>query len=167
MEPPPGSPGGPVNAEVQRFALISTWRWVVPVAIVAGLLSAVLWQGVVPRWICGGGAVVLAILWLLERRPVLVIDAEGYQVEERGQKRLRVPFAEVRRARAVPAEHAMYVDCGDPGRNLLLPPRRGFGFHFDRQAQLYVLLARRLEDKLQVVSSLLPGPQQVRDPQGA
>ncbi|HEX2568667.1 MAG TPA: hypothetical protein VH877_03840 [Polyangia bacterium] len=154
------------DAEVQRFALLSTWRWVVPVAIGAGILAALFWQGVVPRWLCGGGAVMLAILWLLERRPVLVVDAEGYQVEERGRSRLRVPFAEVQRARAVPAEHAMYVDCGDPGRNLLLPPRRGFGFHFERQAQLYVLLARRLEDKLQVVASLVPAPPPA-GPQGA
>jgi hypothetical protein len=33
-------------------------------------------------------------------------------------------------------EHALYVDCGDPGRNLLVPPARGFGFRFAEQEAL-------------------------------
>ena len=145
-EPAPG---------VERFALLSTWRHLPPAAIAFGVLAAIALEGN-GRWVCAGGALVIAALWFIGRaaRPTLVIDDGGYRVEERGTERLRVAFADVKRARAVPAEQAMYVDCGDPARNLLLPPRRGFGFRFDRQTALYVRLAQSLSDKIEIVEKL-------------
>jgi hypothetical protein len=86
--------------------------------------------------------------------PVLYVGDRGYRVEVRGRTTVDVPWAEVRGARAVPAERAMYVDAGDPARNLLLPPRHGFGFRIDRQGELYANLARRLADRLIVVEQL-------------
>jgi hypothetical protein len=151
------------SAAGDRYTLVSTWRFVVPLAVVLGVLGAVAGGGVL-RWVCGIGAVLIALLWLVGamRRPELVLEAGGYRVEEGGRERLRVDFTEVRRARAVPAEHAMYVDCGDPRRNLLLPPRRGYGFRFDRQSELYVRLARALGDRVEIVDRLeaRPAPRQ-------
>jgi hypothetical protein len=141
--------------EVERFALLSTWRWLPWAAVVAGVLSALALVGT-PRWVCLGGTafVLLAAAAARLARPVLVVDARGYRVEERGRVRLTVGFTEIARARAVPAEQAMYLDCGEPARNLLVPPRRGYGFRFERQGVLYARLARALGDRLEVVSSL-------------
>src|SRR5262249_32176336 len=109
-----------------------------------------------PRWVCVGGTafVLLAAAVARVARPVLVVDAQGYRVEERGRVRLTVGFAEIARARAVPAEQAMYLDFGEPARNPLLPPRRGYGFRFERQGALYARLARALGERLEVVPSL-------------
>src|SRR5207248_7741790 len=104
--------------------------------------------------------IAIVAMWVLTvlRRPVLVVDDEGYSVEVRGRRTLRVLFSEVQRVRAVPAELAMYLDCGDPARNLLLPTRHGFGFRFARQAALYVLLARHLQDRIEIADKLVPDP---------
>ncbi len=91
-----------------------------------------------------------------------MVDASGYRVEQGARELLRVGFDEVKRVRAVPAEQSMYVDCGEPARNLLLPPRRGYGFRFARQGDLYVILAKRLEDRLEIVESLAP-PDEKKD----
>jgi hypothetical protein len=107
--------------------------------------------------VLGGGSALIAALWAGARlrRPVLVVDGEGYRVEVGRRERLRVAFREVLRVRAVPSEQAMYVDCGDPARNLLLPTRHGWGFRFARQGALYVLLAKQLADRLQIADRLI------------
>ena len=140
-----------------RFALLASGRWVAPAAIVVGLLGAAAAPALVGRMVLGGGGLVIALLWALGRyrRPTLVVDALGYRVVEGRRERLRVEFVEIRRARAVPAECAMYLDCGDPGRNLLVPTRHGFGFRFARQSELYVLLAKRLGATLEIVDALI------------
>lgn len=129
-----------------------------PAAIVVGLLGAAAAPALAGRLVFGGGALAIAALWALarRRRPTLIVGGEGYRVVEGGRERLRVGFAEVVRARAVPEQRAMYLDCGDPSRNLLVPTRHGFGFRFARQAELYVLLARRLEGRLEIVEALIP-----------
>ncbi len=140
-----------------RFALVSSVRWLVPAAIALGLLGAAAGPTARARVTFGVGSGTLALLGAIGRwrRPTLIIDEQGYRVTERGRERLSVAFAEVVRARAVPAERALYLDCGDPARNLLVPPRHGFGFRFARQAELYLLLARQLGDKLVVVAELV------------
>src|SRR5579883_2844415 len=107
---------------VERFPLLPTTRWLVPIAIVVGLAGLALSDGRTPRLIYAVGTALVALLWAWSRwrRPVLIVDGAGYRVEVAGRLKLKVRFAEVRRARAVPAEQAMYVDCGDPARNLLL-----------------------------------------------
>lgn len=154
-----GDGGGTESTGERRYVLVSSWRWIVPLAIVLGVVGAVAGGGAL-RWVCGIGAALIALAWLAGtlRRAVLVLGDEGYRVEEGGRERLRVRFDEVRRARAVPAEHAMYVDTGDPRRNLLLPPRRGYGFRFEGQGDLYVRLARALADRLEIVERLESRP---------
>lgn len=141
-----------------RYPLLSTARWMVPLAIVLGLVGAGMARTTAGRAILGGGALAITALWALgrARRPELVVDDTGYRVEECKHARLRVEFAEVKQVRAVPAEQAMYVDCGDPARNLLLPSRHGFGFRFARQGELYALLARHLDAKIEIADALLP-----------
>ena len=152
---PPPLASGPASEPERRFALLSTWRFLVPASIVFGLFAAAAMNGAA-RLFCLAGAALVAVLWVLGQRtrPALLVDGEGYRVMERGREKLRVAWREVSSARAVPAEQAMYLDCGDPARNLLLPPRRGFGFRFDRQDQLYVIVARLVAGKLRVVASL-------------
>lgn len=67
--------------------------------------------------------------WLRTQARTLVLDEAGYAIEARGRERLRVGWSEVRRVLHDPGEDAVYVDCGDKARNLLIPPARGFGFH--------------------------------------
>ena len=143
-----------------RYPLLSTSRWVVPLAIALGLVGAATAYAERARWALGGGAAVIAGLAVVARvrRPELVVDDEGYRVEQVGRVNLSVKWSEVVRARAVPAEQAMYIDCGDPARNLLLPPHRGWGFRFAHQSDLYVHLATHLQGKLEVVPTLLPTP---------
>jgi uncharacterized membrane protein len=142
--------------EAARYPLLSTSRWVVPLAIALGLVGAATGYAERARWALGGGAAVIAALAIAARvrRPELVVDDEGYRVEQVGRVKLSVTWSEVIRVKAVPAEQAMYVDCGDPARNLLLPPRRGWGFRFAQQAALYVQLAGHLKEKIEVVESL-------------
>jgi hypothetical protein len=141
-----------------RHALYATTRWMVPLAIVLGLVGAGLSRAPLGRALFGGGALAIAALWGVSRmrRPELVVDEQGYRVEEGRREKLRVGFAEVKRVRAVPQEQAMYLDCGDPARNLLLPTRHGFGFRFARQGALYALLARSLDGKIEIAETLLP-----------
>jgi hypothetical protein len=143
-----------------RFPLVSTWRWLVPAAVAMALVGLLAFPGLVPRIVCGAAAALVALLWLdgRRRRPVLVVTDDGYQVEVGRRRKLEVSFADVLRVRAVPALQAMYLDCGDPARNLLVPPRRGYGFRFLEQEKLYVLLATRLADKLEVVAALETAP---------
>jgi hypothetical protein len=145
-----------MSAPAARFALLASGRWVVPLAIAVGLVGTATATGPTGRLVFGGGAAAIAALWALGRwrRPTLIVGPEGYRVVEAGRERLAVAFSEVKRARAVPAELAMYVDCGDPARNLLLPMRHGYGFRFARQDELYVLLAKRLGDRVEIVATL-------------
>jgi hypothetical protein len=145
----------------QRFALLSTTRWMVPLALVLGLVGAAVARTLNGRLLFGGGTAIVGALWAMSRvrRPTLAVGETGYRVLERGRERLKVEFSEVKTVRAVPAQEAMYVDCGDPSRNLLLPSRHGYGFRFEKQAELYVLLAKRLDGRIEVVDALVaPDP---------
>ncbi len=146
----------PLPLEEQRFEPRASTRFVVPLAVALGLLGAALAPTLTGHLVLGGGAAAVGALWALTRarRPALLVGAEGYRVVEGRREKLRVRWDELRRVRAVPAEQAMYLDCGEPGRNLLLPTRHGFGFRFQRQSELYVLLARRLEGRLEIVDAL-------------
>lgn len=102
--------------------------------LVCGLLALAVVVGQAPRARLAAGVflAIAALIWLLQRRLRLwlVLDDDGYAVEQRGRQKLRVHWSEVRQVRIDRREHALYVDCGDKARNLLVPPRRGFGFRF-------------------------------------
>jgi hypothetical protein len=85
---------------------------------------------------------------------MVIIDENGYAVSERGREKLRVAWTEVKQVKADAAEHAVYVDCGDPARNLLVPPRRGFGFTFERTEELYARILDAVPDRVELVPRL-------------
>lgn len=144
----------------ERFPLLAGTRRLVPIAFVLAVAGAVLATNNGTRLVyLGLTLLVVALAFLVRaRRPVLVIDDAGYRVEIRRRVRVRVRWDEVKHARGADAEHAMYLDCGEPARNLLLPPGRGYGFRFERQDVLYARLALRLADRLELVDSLVPDP---------
>jgi hypothetical protein len=142
---------------LQRYRLIFTQRRVLPVAVLVALAGA----AVTEAWWARGACVAVAVLaivaaWLQSRsRPTLVIDDGGYAVEEYGKEKLRVSWGEVHKVRADGAEHALFVDVGDPQRNLLVPPRRGYGFRFERADELYQrILSLVPADKVESVAKL-------------
>jgi hypothetical protein len=140
----------------ERFPLLFTQRRVLPLAVAVALAGAWLAEGAWARAVCLALAVAaLAAAWLQARtRPTLILDEDGYAVEERGREKLRVPWSEVKSVRADPSEHALYVDCGDPRRNLLVPPRRGFGFRFERAEALYAFVVAQVPERVEVVARL-------------
>lgn len=149
------------SVEDERFALLPTTRHVAPLAVLVGALLALLASSAALRlWSAlAAGALLLLSLLLLRRRPVLVLGADGYRVEVRGKVRFAVAFSEVRRVLCDAGERALYVDCGEPGRNLLLPPARGYAFTFARRERLYrALTAGPLSDRLVPVANLERGP---------
>lgn len=140
----------------ERFTLLPTTRYVSWVAIATGVLLAALGPSLAWRLLCGGAA--LAVLlgnWAIgRRRPVLIIDETGYRVEVAGRERFRVLWAEVRRVLHDRSEAAVYVDCGDGRRNLLVPPAAGFAFTFSDRPHLTARILAKLSDKVQEVARL-------------
>lgn len=131
-------------------------RRVLPVAAAFALAGLALSPSWTMRLVCLGFALASGGLWLWQNRtrPEVVLDEGGYAVLERGQEKLRVRWSEVVRVRADPQEKAAYVDCGDKGRNLLVPPHRGFGFRFERQDELYATILDAVPDKVELVERL-------------
>ena len=142
----------------RRYPLRARARFVVPVAIALGLLGAATASEPRARLFCAVVAAAIAALWGIARLlgQALAVDERGYRVVRRDKVLLAVGWDEVKRARAVPAEQAMYLDTGTPAKNLLLPTRHGYGFRFARQPELYVRIARALGERLEVVESLEP-----------
>jgi hypothetical protein len=140
-----------------RYRLIFTQRRVLPLAVLVALAGAVVSEALWARIVCVLVAVVaLLAAWLQSRGgAALVVDDEGYAVEERGREKLRVRWSEVQKARADAAEQALYLDTGDPARNLLVPPQRGYGFRFERADELYREILKRIpQDKIEAVARL-------------
>lgn len=136
----------------QRHALLSVNRYLLPVAVTVALLLALLAAG----WLrlAGLGAALafgLAAVALRGRRPQLWVDDDGYAVLVAGQPRFRVAWTQVTRVLHDPSERALYLDCGDPAHNLLLPPITGFAFTFERRDDLYRRLLTHVGDRAEVV----------------
>ncbi len=148
-------------AEAARYPILFAQRRVLPVAIACGLVGVVLGQALWMRlafgaMVVGMGAVALV---LRRARPEVLIDDQGYAVREFGKEKLRVGWSEVVKVRADEAEKAAYVDCGDPSRNLLVPPARGYGFRFGRADELYArILAAVPASLIERVERLDPQP---------
>jgi hypothetical protein len=143
---------------VEKFELSFPQRRILPVSLAIALAGAVLADAMWLRLFCGGFGVLTLGLWLVLRRaqPCVVLDEQGYAVEEFGKEKLRVAWSDVVRVRADPSEHAVYVDCGDPAKNLLVPPSRGWGFRFPRARELYARIVGYVPDKVEVVERLDP-----------
>lgn len=140
----------------QRYALLSANRSLLPIALLCAgaliALSGALWL----RLSAAAAAVLLVGLqaWARRRRPVLVLDDSGYAVEVAGSRRFFVPWTAVTRVLHDPSEQALYLDCGEPGHNLLLPPRAGFAFTFTDRQDLYQRLLSQVGERAQLVERL-------------
>lgn len=150
------STDAPVLHGEQRFRLLPTTRFVLPVAVLLGALVAAL--GTV-TWMRVSSAAFAVVLVLLERatarrRPVLVLSADGYRVEAGGKTRFFVPWSSVQRVLCDASEQALYAECGDRAKNLLLPPVSGFAFTFEDRAALYQAVRRAVPDRIQEVARL-------------
>lgn len=150
------STNAPVLHDEQRFRLLPTTRFVLPVAVLLGALVAALGTA---TWMRVSSAVAVVVLVLLDRatarrRPVLVLSADGYRVEAGGKTRFFVPWSSVQRVLCDASEQALYVECGDRAKNLLLPPASGFAFTFERRAALYEAVRSAVPDRLQDVARL-------------
>jgi hypothetical protein len=144
-----------------RFPLIFTQRRILPLALAFALAGVVFADGPWTRGVSGTFALATAVAaWVQRRaRPALVLDERGYAVEEHGREKLRVAWSEVVKVRADEEEHALYLDCGDPSRNLLVPPVRGYGFHFEHAEELYRRILEAVPDKVEPVARLdMPPP---------
>lgn len=142
-----------------RHALLPSTRHLLPLAVAAGGVMALLAPVLLVRLGFLAGAVALALLWgvLRLRRPVLVVGPEGYRVEVRGVPGFTVRWSEVRLVRRDRAERALHVDCGDPGRALLVPPR-GYAFTFAKSDELFARICAAVEGRpaIQVIEGLAP-----------
>jgi len=99
--------------------------------------------------------VVVALVVLRRAGAELILDDDGYALREFGREKVRVPWAEVQKVRYDAAEQAMYLDCGDPSRNLLIPPSRGYGYRFERPAELCDEVRKRVAaEKIEPVEKL-------------
>jgi hypothetical protein len=102
----------------------------------------------------------LAWTWSRSSARFVVVDDDGYAFEAGGREKLRVRWSDVKKVRHEPREQAVYVDCGDPARNLLVPPRRGFGFHVSDAATLCArVLASVPAEKVETVERLEKPPE--------
>jgi hypothetical protein len=94
------------------------------------------------RWswaLLGLFAVLLAILYLLSPawRTEVLVDADGLEVQNRGNRRFRLPWGEVTRVVVARARGTAFVDGGAPDRSLLLPGRGARApYKIERQADL-------------------------------
>ena len=142
---------------MERYRLIFTQRRVLPLAVLVAVAGAAVATALWARIVCGAVAgLALLAVWLQgHSKPALLIDEEGYAVEEHGREKLRVRWSEVVKVRADGAEKALYIDVGDPARNLLVPSRRGYGFRFDRADELFQRILDRVPaDKVEAVARL-------------
>ena len=150
---PPSPPTAPGEG---RFTLLPTTRYVGWVAVATGGVLAALGPSLLWQALSGGAALaVLLATWAVgKRRPILIVDDAGYRVEVAGNERFRVLWSEVRRVLHDRSEAAVYVDCGDGRRNLLVPPAAGFAFTFSGRERLVQGILARLADKVEEVERL-------------
>ena len=148
---PPSSPSSP-----QRFALLSSTRYLLWLALgcaaLLGVFSTLSWL----RLSAIVAAIALVGLSALSRRyrPTLVVDDEGYAVESAGRRRFSVAWSAVQHVRHDPAEQALYIDCGVPAHNLLLPPQAGYAFGFEGRDVLYQRLLSYVGERAEIVARL-------------
>jgi hypothetical protein len=120
------------------------------VAAAACLMGAGLAAGGVidGRWswaLLGLAAVVLGLLYLVSPawRTEVLVDDEALEVRNRGDRRFRLPWGEVRRVVVSRARGTAFVDGGAPEKSLLLPGRGARApYRIERQPDLLEQILR-------------------------
>lgn len=146
--------------ELRRFRFRPRQPAVAAAACLLGAGLAV--SGVVDgRWswgLLGLVALVLGLLYLVSPawRTEVLIDHEALEVQNRGDRRFRLPWAEVRRVVVSRARGTAFVDGGVPEQSLLLPGRGARApYRIENQAELLEqILARVAADRVTEVERL-------------
>lgn len=114
----------------------------------AGLAASGVIDG---RWswaLLGLFALLLGILYLLSPawRTEVLVDDGGLEVQNRGDRRFRLPWEEVTRVVVARARGTAFVDGGAADRSLLLPGRGARApYKIERQADLLARILARVE----------------------
>jgi hypothetical protein len=139
-----------------RHRIRPNGRFVLPMAVVVTLGLAVAGaHGIRLEALALAGAEAAAWGWMRLSARTLLLDDDGYAIEAHGRERFRVRWAEVTHVRHDPGEQAVYVDCGDKARNLLVPPAHGYGFHIaDAAAATARVLASVPPERVETVARL-------------
>lgn len=133
---------------------------VLVVAASAGLLAAVWLAGLegmsrTLAMIGAGTGLGLALLYLVSPAWKLRVhvDDEALEVTSAGDRKFRLPWAEVTRVVASPDTHTCFVDGGDPARSLLVPgPGASAPYDIENKAELYeAILARVRPEVVEIV----------------
>ena len=143
----------------EEFPVEMTQARLMPLAILFAIAGAIFAPSLALKLVSVGFVVAGAAVAVFQRRAqfVLAVDGTGYAVVQGGQEKLRVAWSEVVKVRADASEKACYVDCGDPARNLLVPPARGYGFRFKRSDVLYARILDAVPaDRIELVPRLDP-----------
>jgi hypothetical protein len=142
-----------------RYRLLLSGRRILWVAMAFAASGTLFGQPLWLRLISGLLLLATTVLKVRERVmwPCVVLDERGYAVEERGREKFRVAWSDVQRVSADAAEEALYVDCGDAAKNLLVPPGRGFGFTFERRGELFRRVIAAVPDRVLEVERLDKG----------
>lgn len=113
------------------------------------------------RWswaLLGLAAVILGLLYLVSPawRTEVRVDGEALEVQNRGERRFRLPWGEVARLVVARASKTAFIDGGAPDRSLLLPGRGARApYRIERQAELLdQILARVAPDRVVEVERL-------------
>jgi|GEM_PF-7030313 len=147
-----------MSGTVQRHQLVYTQRGLLLVAGIMAIGGGAFIPTLPSRLASLALGVLIGAAWLFQRRtrPILVLDDDGYRVEQGGVVRLRVAWTEVKQVRLDEAENAMHLDCGDKSRNLLVPPSRGWGYRWQDQAALVQRVLAAIPDRVVSVERLDP-----------
>ena len=139
-----------------RHALIFPLERLLPVASAIGLLLAALANRPALRVLYAVPALFFLGAWLVKRRArgAVIVDDAGYTLERIGRPAVRVPFSAIKKVLVDESEQALFCDTQDPARNLLVPPRYGYGFHFADSATLYAAIVAAVADRIELVDSL-------------
>lgn len=109
-----------------HFRFRPRYRGVAWVAIAIGaavLVRAAIVGATGLVWASGAAGVALGILYLLSPtwRMTVAVDDDALEVARAGERRFRLPWADVVRVIASPSTHTCFVDGGAPDRSLLVP----------------------------------------------
>lgn len=99
-----------------------------------------------------GSFYLVSPVWTIE----VVVDDDALEVLQRGERRFRLPWAEVVRVIASPSTHTCFVDGGDPDRSLLVPGDGAPAPYAiaDRDALYDAIVAHVARDKIEEVELL-------------
>lgn len=106
------------------------------------------------------GAIGVALATLYRMSPAwkleVVVSDQALDVVRKGETRLHLPWAEVRRLVASPSTKTCFVDGGTAKRSLLVPgPGAPGPYQIERREELYELIRQHVpSDRIHDVSSL-------------